>query len=436
MSSRINLPATPLKTVQQAIKLHNAGKLKDAAQLYRLLAETYPSVEWSAHLWDIELSELHAQALEQSELGNFAEACRLWRKAVELSPEQLGFFMSLMRSEPENALVREELYALDPEKVRPQFKHPYHWSVWRALDWESTHLCPADRKCRWEAWWHLEAANAAARENIAYDEVATIQYYRRIMLANPTPAKQVNIMPTVPIFIVGLPRSGTTLVEHILGAHPEVHAAGELEHLNQLLPPEGFPEKILPTAAQDYLSAIKEETENFYCTDKMPDNARFLGFIHHSMPAAKIIWCRRNIMDVGLSYFAESFQRGHFWSYDQGELARFIVAHERMMAHWCRKGIPMLEVQYEHVVQNLKAQTRRMLDYLCLSWEDRCLRFHETTRHVRTASLAQVRKPIYATSVSRWRRYEQQLKPMLTIFKQAGFNPDGQISRPGGGDTI
>jgi len=240
-----------------------------------------------------------------------------------------------------------------------------------------------------------------------------------------------------PVFIVGLPRSGTTLVEQILAAHGQVHGAGELRDMAitalARLPALTGGEKTYPSCVQDlapdaagnlaeaYLARLAEmaamagKADARRVIDKMPFNYLHLGLIHLLFPNARIIHCRRDARDVGLSCFTTNFTDAHAWTTDLGEIAAYINGYERLMAHW-RNVLPggvMTEVRYEDLVADVEAESRRLVSFIGLRWRKACLDFHKAERVVTTASRAQVRQPIYARSVGRWKAYGDELAPLL-----------------------
>lgn len=234
-----------------------------------------------------------------------------------------------------------------------------------------------------------------------------------------------------PVFIVGMPRSGTTLVEQILASHPQVHGAGELMLVGELARGERQSDwmgsEIFPACldalslrkanqlAQTYLSAIAAIGGTAtYVTDKMPQNFLYLGLITLLFPDCHVIHCTRDPRDTCLSCFMNLFEFGQAFTHDLTHLGRFYRDYRRLMAHWqSTLNISMIEVNYETLVGDLEGQTRRLLEALNLPWDDRCLRFHENRRQVRTASWEQVRRPLYASSVGRWKHYQRHLWPLL-----------------------
>lgn len=233
----------------------------------------------------------------------------------------------------------------------------------------------------------------------------------------------------VPIFVLGMPRSGTTLTEQILASHPDVYGAGELHDLLHLsghpkgVSTEGFPLSMhgltpadLAAMGARYVAGLRERApESRRITDKMPANFFCVGLIHLMLPNAKIVHVNRNPVDTCLSGFTRLFNKSQYHSYDLAEIGRYYRNYAQLMNHW-RAVLPpgaFLDVQYEDLVADNEGQARRLLDYCNLEWSDACLDFHKTERTVRTASVTQVRQPIYNSSVERWRKYEQFLGPLL-----------------------
>ncbi len=279
---------------------------------------------------------------------------------------------------------------------------------------------------------HLHRANALKRGQIAYDEVRALDLVRRIAAVfsrdlldrfesqgDPSPA---------PIFVLGMPRSGSTLIEQILASHPRIQGGGELPHLEAaadgvLHSRAGYPECVpsLDAAAlrrigQSYLSRLPPFADGkVRIVDKLPGNYLNIGLIRLFLPNAKIIHTMRHPVDTCMSCYSKLFSSGHHYTYDLAELGRFYRGYRDLMAHW-RSVLPpgaMLDVAYEDVVDDLEGQARRLIDYCGLPWDDRCLSFHETRRPVRTASAIQVRQPIFRSSLERWRKYESGIAPLL-----------------------
>jgi len=233
-----------------------------------------------------------------------------------------------------------------------------------------------------------------------------------------------------PLFIVGMPRSGTTLVEQILASHPAIHGAGELAEIDRLIATlDGYPEvgATLDPAARrtlgaDYLEALRKHSATAArITDKLPLNLFNLGFIALVLPGARVIHCRRDPRDTCLSCFTHDFGPGNEFSDDLADLAAFHGDYHRLGEHWrATLPLPMIEVRYEDLVADLEAESRRLIAFLGLDWDPRCSAFHQSERTVLTSSSAQVRQPIHGRAVGRWRRYERRLTPLIEGLAAAG----------------
>jgi tetratricopeptide (TPR) repeat protein len=227
----------------------------------------------------------------------------------------------------------------------------------------------------------------------------------------------------LPVFIVGMPRSGTSLVQQIAASHPHVHGAGELKDIYSIATSLGgtlgWDRESVNQAAERHLQRLRDmNPAASRVIDKMPDNVLFLGVIGVLLPKARIILCRRDARDVCLSCYFQSFSTGNMFSYDLAHCGRQYLEVDRLMAHWLRVlPLPMLEVQYEDVVADLEKQSRRLVDFLGLSWDPACLEFHRTQSTVLTSSVWQVRQPIYTGSVGRWRHYQRHLGPLLETLE-------------------
>jgi tetratricopeptide (TPR) repeat protein len=234
----------------------------------------------------------------------------------------------------------------------------------------------------------------------------------------------------LPVFIVGMPRSGTTLVEQILCSHPEVFGAGELPYFTEVISTlagrlggsRPYPEcvallgpEVAGSIAQGYLSVLRAYSESARrVTDKMPFNFRHLGLIEILFPKAWVVHCRRDPVDTCVSIYTTHFVHDQAYTHDLSDLGRHWRDYQRLMAHW--RGIlggRMLELGYEDLVADQEGQSRRLIEFLGLEWDARCLEFHRNRRPVLTSSTLQVRRPMYGDSVGRWRRYERYLAPLL-----------------------
>jgi tetratricopeptide (TPR) repeat protein len=293
------------------------------------------------------------------------------------------------------------------------------------------------------AFKHLHRGTKLRRDHIRYDvrtDVATVDW---IMDAYPATATRIHFETSEasPIFIVGLPRSGSTLVDRILGSHPNVSSAGELNCFALALVaavrrqsgPSQLPRKELVTRSatvdfaalgHDYLvraRAAGAVTARF--TDKMPLNYLYCGLINRALPNARIVQVKRHPMAVCHAMFKTLFEDGYPFSYDLAELAQYYIAYRRLMDHWqaCLPG-ELYTVSYEALVADQEGETRKLLEFCRLDWDPACLDFHANPAPSTTASASQIRQRIYDTSVSQWRRYEKHLQPLADLLTAAGID--------------
>lgn len=237
----------------------------------------------------------------------------------------------------------------------------------------------------------------------------------------------------VPIFVVGMPRSGTTLIEQTLASHPAIFGAGELGLLGELArraeglsleePDSAATCQTLREFGQEYLERARAlAAGKAYISDKMPENYQYLWLIRLMLPEAKIIHALRDPLDTCFSCFALPFSSGHEYSYDLGQLGHQYLRYRRLMQHW-RTVLPahsIYDLRYENHVAEPEREARRLLDHLGIAWDPACLRFYDTERAVATSSVAQVRRPMYTSSIARWKHFERYLQPLLQIINHDG----------------
>jgi hypothetical protein len=228
-----------------------------------------------------------------------------------------------------------------------------------------------------------------------------------------------------PVFVVGMPRSGTSLAEQIIASHPAVAGAGEVQFWNAamhkhdaLIRREPLGESTRKDLAEGYLQALADHSHDaLRIVDKAPVNSDYLGVIHSVLPNARIIYMRRDPIDTCLSCYFQQFPPTLKFTMDLSDLAHYYREHKRLMAHW-RAVLPpgtILDVPYAELVADQEGWTRRILDFIGLEWDQRCLDFHSTKRAVATASYWQVRQRIYSRSVHRWRNYRKFIGPLLDL---------------------
>jgi tetratricopeptide (TPR) repeat protein len=364
-------------------------------------------------------------------IGRQAEAIEAYRQAAMLSPSASEAWWSLSNLKTfrfEDADVEAMRRQLASRGLSDEARAQFSFALGKALE---------DRGDHAQAFEHYAAGNRLRRALEHYDPVQAEIMNERIRAVFDAPfiarhAGRGDPDPA-PIFVVGLPRSGSTLIEQILASHSQVDATHELPEVGRLIlnikreqrDRNAYPEAVRDFDGADFAAlgrAYLEATRQYRrgaprFTDKNPNNFASVGLLFLALPNARFINARRHPLDTCLSCYKQLFARGQPFTYDLVELADYYLEYDRMMAHW-REVLPgrVLDVQYEDVVADLPGQVRRMLDFCGLSWEEACLRFHETERAIRTASSEQVRRPIYDSSIGVWRRYERELAPVIDVL--------------------
>lgn len=284
------------------------------------------------------------------------------------------------------------------------------------------------------AFDHLKRANEAKRKTVYFEPGKNEQLYAMIRSKFTEESLKRNeergCPSDIPVFIVGMPRSGTTLTEQIISSHPDVYGAGELPELGRVYRQWITGAMSDPAElGEDYVQRLKVRDKTGKArriTDKMPGNYVHMGLIAYILPNARIIHCKRDPIDNCLSCYKQNFARGQYWSYDLEELAAEYKRYQGMMDHW-KSVMPdrFLEIEYEETVNNFEEQARRLIDYVGLEWNDACLRPHEQDRPVLTASKGQVTRPVYKTSVMKWKKYEKHLQPLVKALMPEEALPEG-----------
>src|SRR5216684_3768239 len=364
--------------------------------------------------------------------GRLDEASRAYETAIDIAPENIGLQHNYAGVKPfadgDVRLTRlEELHARkdqlsDAERIVLNF----------TLGKAYADLKDPDRSFR-----HLDAGNRLKRQHVTYDERRTLMLMQRIGGAFTRDVlrdrSNVGHDSEAPVFVIGMPRSGTSLVEQILASHPRVFGAGELNDFVATMSDVverragAYPDMLAKMSDEDFRELGKTYVERVSrvgaakdrIVDKLPSNFLFAGLIHLALPRARIIHVKRDAVDTCLSCYSLLFAEDQPFAYDLGELGRYYKAYEALMDHW-RSVLPperMLEVRYEDLVEDLEGQARRLVAHCGVEWDKRCLAFHETKRPVHTASLVQVRKSIYASSVGRSRLYGSRLKPLVDALE-------------------
>jgi len=362
--------------------------------------------------------------------GQLAAAREAFEQAIALDPREIAYYANLADSkkfvEGDPHLAAMERLAGSSDGLSGIQRSQLNFALAKAYD---------DLGRPNDAFARLREGNALKRARIDYDEPRTRALFdrvratfdRRLLAARA----QDGCASPLPVFVVGMPRSGTTLVEQILASHPRVHGAGELLDFDLLVGRmrnvDGnvfrYPEDTPALPAEQLCDLGHAYVEGLQCrapaagrvTNKMPGNFLYLGLIHLALPAAPIIHVVRDARDTCLSCYSKLFTAEQNFTYDLAELGRYYAKYAELMTHW-RDVLParrVLDIRYEEVVADLEGSARRIVDHCGLDWHPGCIAFHEARRPVRTASASQVRRPIYHTSEGRWRAYQDHLGPLL-----------------------
>jgi tetratricopeptide (TPR) repeat protein len=365
-------------------------------------------------------------------VGDQARALKAYREAIRLKPDYGEVYWSMANlkvfrfEDAEVAAMQEQVARTDLSEAADIH---FQFALGKAFEDQGDYDA---------AWHYYETGNQRQRKRVVHDPVAMelrhqeiIEVFSREFLESHAGA---GCEAPDPIFIVGLPRSGSTLIEQILASHSQVEGTAELPTLNRLAAWIGryrrdrveYPKTVLDLRSKDfrgYGQQYMEETRRFratdkpFFTDKLPNNFSHVGLMHLILPNAKVINARRHPCDSCLGAYKQLFGEGQNFTYDMLELAAYYRQYHATMQHWHRV-LPgkVLDVHYEETVADLETQVRRILAHCGLPFEDACVRFHETQRAVKTASSEQVRQPIYAGALGYWRRYEKHLGLWLEEF--------------------
>jgi tetratricopeptide (TPR) repeat protein len=378
-----------------------------------------------------------------SEFGRFDEARACFERAIAIAPLLAGSYYELVRCRPvtnhDNGLLQQMQSALATPGLEAAQRLRLHLAIGKAEEDLGDYAL---------AMQHFDAADALRRGSTPFDSAAFSMEIDR-MIARCTPefiarAHELGSPDATPVLIIGMPRSGTTLVEQIVSMHPEVGAGEELQFWNQRgaawhragaagnetpgVPTENMPtenlasavvaKEFLAKAAADYLNVLREIAPTAArVTDKMPFNFLWAGLIHVAFPRATIIHCRRAAIDTALSIHQTHFRPGVAFPTGGAELVAYFRDYQRLVDHW-RSVLPadrFIEVDYEDLTRAPEPVIRRIIAACGLAWHDACLRPQSNPRAVKTPSKWQTRQPIYRTSVERWRRYEPWLGPLRAL---------------------
>jgi len=400
--------------------LRRTGRLDGTEEMHSKALELDPSL---AEAWVAVAGDIQAA-------GDDDEAVHHLRRAMDLDPDLTSPYLTLA-SIQHVGLTQDEI-----ERAEQKLSA----SVTKTVDRSILHFALARAyeaaKDYDSAFRHAAAANKIDHVHVDFDADANRAFIdRSIELYDRTffEARQdFGVDSDRPILVLGLPRSGTTLVEQIIASHPDVYGAGELidfpdaqARVAKLLEikkpfPDIVTDMTAPVAKQvagEYLRLLKTRDETTpHITDKLPFNFRHLGLFHLLFPNAKIIHCRRDPRDVAISCYFLKFTKPISFAYDLDDFAAYYEQYIRLMDHW-RSIFPnaIYDIRYEELVEEKEKKTREMIDFLGLPWDDICLDHRQAKREIKTASSWQVRQPVYKTSVDRWRRYEKHIEPILHL---------------------
>lgn len=415
--------------------LHETDRYEEAIEVLDKALQKSPDNPEALNFYGVALKSV----------GRLDEAREHILKALKLNDGMYGAYANLNDLVDFSEGVGEELFNRMEaifESVPNQEAEPFlalHFAYAKALD---------DRGQHEKALEHYITGGRMKRKQLEYKEAETFGFFDAIREAFPKEAfenrKYEGLDDDRFVFIVGMPRSGSTLVEQILSSHPDVYGAGEVKYLSRALGQlrDRFPSlpkypemvgKLSPAqydiTAKNYQKALANGAGDAKkITDKLLTNYFFLGLINLLFPKAKVINTKRDPVDTCLSGFTKLFKDDMPHSYDLAELGRYYAKYRELMEHW-EKVLPegfMTNVVYEDVVADTEKEAKRLIEFLGLPWDAKCVDFHKSDRPVKTASVAQVRKPIYKTSVKRWKKYGDGLQPLVDAI-------DGKADKPAKG---
>ena len=408
--------------------LTQLGRREEALDCYRQAAALQPGE--SKHYYNM--------ACLQRSLGEIEDAERNFDEALRLNPadyEACKIRSELRRQTAERNHVDSLRAMLDQgiDDVRGKVQVCY------ALAKELEDLGEWER-----SFYYLKMGSDARRSYMRYDverDLGTMAAIRRTFDADRFGLASTGTDSREPIFVLGLPRTGTTLVERILGSHSQVYAAGELTnfatqmmHLVCAKAGHSKPQRdelVALSATLDFRrlgDSYVDSTRPFtgqtpHFVDKLPLNYLYIGLIHLALPEAKIINLHRHPLDTCYAIYKQLFVDAYPFSYDLDELGRYYIAYHRLMEHWNHVLPGVIHtINYESMVDDLEAESRRLLDYCGLDWESGCLRYYENRNAPTTASATQVRQPVYRSSVGKWRCYREQLGSLAVMLESAGIS--------------
>lgn len=370
-------------------------------------------------------------------MGQMQRAEELFNRVIYLKPDDYDAWQNrstLRKQTSENNHVEQLKYVKQQMRTPDQGEVPVCYALAKELE---------DLERYEEAFTYLQEGSYKRKQMMSYDvagDEAVMQKIRTVFNLDLLTAKHESLAGKQPVFVLGLPRSGTTLVDRIISSHSQAGSLGESNALAFAVMHASADDS---STAADKLDLVNRSAHSDFAglgryytrsttalgpqtarlVDKTPLNFLYIGLIHLAMPDAKIIHLRRHPVDSCYAMYKTLFRMGYPFTYSLEDVGRYYIAYHQLMNHW-RNLIPdaFLDLDYEELVLNQEAETHRILDYLELDWEDACLDFHKHEGAAATASAAQVRQPIYSSSVGRWRCYERQLAPFIARLKERGID--------------
>lgn len=451
--------------LQKAVCLARLGRLGDVEEAIQTLSIGEMNTAY----------QCSALAMLQTQLGLRESAVKLYKKAISFQPDEARHYYNaacLQRSLGDLELAEEnfdqairrnpadyESYKIRSD-LRRQTENRNHVDeleqllsgnaaddrgrvqIYYALAKELEDLGEPER-----SFEYLQSGSSRRRKLMKYDigrDLETIEAIKRTFGKAVFEGSNEGSDNREPIFILGMPRTGTTLVERILDSHSDVFAAGELNNFAAQMMTMVRDANISKGLSRDEMVALTASLDfnqlgDLYVNstrpftgkmkrfiDKMPLNYLYVGLIHLALPHAKIINLQRDPMDTCYAIFKQLFVDAYPFSYDLEELANYYVAYHRLMEHW-NSALPGVihTVTYEELVGDIEAKTRQLLEACELDWQPQCLKFYENTSASTTASTAQIRQPAYKSSIGKWRNYADQLQPVADILGKAGIHVSG-----------
>ena len=410
------------------VYLDMAGQVYSAMGLYEL---AWPLYERALEIQpQVEIVQMHKAACAVY-LGKIDEARAIYRGIVAKTPghQRAHFELAQLDRARDRSHIDEMEKALKTGSSKPSDNIFLYYALGKEYedleDWSA-------------AFDYFERAGSAVKSVSKYDVAEDVELIDAIIENCSAEwlvdGKSTDAKGKTPVFVVGLPRTGTTLTDRILSAHSHVQSAGESQLMQMVL--RGGTragnqigitiEQIRAAANRDpaaiaeaYMSAIEHRLDDApYFVEKLPENVLYLGFVAKAWPQARIVHLRRHPMDACFALFKQSYFR---FAYSLDDLAEYYLAYDRLTRHWREAlGSRMIEVAYEDIVTDQERQTRRLLDYLGLEFEEACLNFDTNDKPVATASSVQVREKVHTRSVDKWRNFAAQLAPLYEKLKSGG----------------